>query len=97
MSLRDFALRKKKQREEEMTKYVQDTPSSAGVNMSFGGSEGGGGPNGIQVNPVGQVEELRNGKAVELKEDLVDSYQGAFTSRNVVKNEVVDVSGTSSI
>ena len=54
-----------------MTKYVQDTPSSAGVNMSFGGSEGGGGPNGIQVNPVGQVEELRNGKAVELKEDLL--------------------------
>ena len=47
---------------------------------------------------MGQVdEELRNGKAVELEEDLVDSYQGAFTlSPNVVKNEVVDVSGTSS-
>ena len=98
MSLRDFALRKKKQREEEMTKHVQDIPSSAGVNMSFGKSEGGGGPNGIQVNTVEQVdEELRNGKAVDLKEDSVDSYQGAFTSGNVVKNEVVDVSGTSSI
>ena len=80
-----------------MTKNVQVTPSSAGVSMSFAGGEGGGGPNGIQVNPVGQVEELRNGKAVELKNDSVDSYQGAFTSRNVVKNEVVDVSGTSSI
>ena len=80
-----------------MTKNVQVTPSSAGVSMSFAGGEGGGGPNGIQVNPVGQVEELRNGKAVELKNDSLDSYQGAFTSRNVVKNEVVDVSGTSSI
>ena len=49
--------------------------------MSFGGSEGGGGLHGIQVNPVGLVdEELRNGKAVELKEDSIDSYQGAFAS-----------------
>jgi hypothetical protein len=60
MSLRDFALRKKKQREEEMTKNVHGTPSAAGVNLSFDGSEGGRRPNGIQVNPVGQVdEELR--------------------------------------
>jgi hypothetical protein len=36
MSLRDFALRKKKQREEEMTKNVQDTPSSTGVDLPFG-------------------------------------------------------------
>ena len=94
MPLRNFALlRKKKQREEEMTKNVQDTPSSTGVIKPSGGGKGGGGPNGIQVNPVGQVEELRNGKAMELKYDLVDlvdSYQGAFTSRNVVKIEVVD-------
>ena len=57
---------------------VQDTPSSADVDMSFSGSEGGGDPNGIQVNPVGTVgqvdEESHNGKAVELREDLVDSY-----------------------
>ena len=97
MSLRDFALRKKKQREEEMTKNVQETPTSAGGDLSFGRSEGGG-PNGIQVNPVGQVdEESCNGKTVELKEDLVDSYQGAFTSQNMVKDEVVEVSVTSSI
>jgi hypothetical protein len=81
-------------------KNVQDTPSAAGVNLSFDGSEGGRRPNGIQVNPVGvgQVDdESRNAKAVELKarEDLADSYQDAFTlSRNVVKNEIV---GTSSI
>ena len=99
MSLCDFTSRKKKQREEEMTKNVHGTPSAAGVNLSFDGSEGGRRPNGIQVNPVALVdEELRNGKAVELKEDSIDSYQGAFTlSRNVVKNEIVDVSGTSSI
>lgn len=96
MSLRDFALRKKKQREKEMTKNVQDTPSSSGVDMSFGGSEGGGVPNGIQANLV--VEESRNRKAVELKENPVDSYQGALTlSRNVLKDEVVDVSGTSTL
>jgi hypothetical protein len=35
MSLRDFALRKKKQWEEEMTKNVQDTPSSTGVDLPF--------------------------------------------------------------
>jgi hypothetical protein len=48
---------------------------------------------------VGQVdEESRNAKAVELKENLADSYQVAFTlSRNVVKSEIVDVSGMSSI
>ena len=95
MSLRDFALRKKKQREEEMTKNVQDTPLSAAVDLSFGKGEG---PNGIQENTVGQVdEESRNGKTVELKEDSVDSYQDAFSSRNMVKDEVVDVSATSSI
>jgi hypothetical protein len=99
MSLRDFALRKKKQREEEMSKNVQDTPSSAGVDFPFGRREGGGSPNGIQVNPVGQVdEESRNGKAVELKEDSVDSRQNASTlSRNMVKDEVVEVPGTSSM
>ena len=99
MSLRDFALRKKKQREEEMTKNVQDTPSSAGVDLQFGSSEGGGSPNGIQANPMGQVdEESRNGKTVELKGDLVNLYQGASTlSRNMVKNEVIDVPGPSSI
>ena len=99
MSLRDFALRKKKQREEEMTKNVQDTPSSAGVDLPLARSEGGGGPNGIQANSVGQVdEESRNGKTIELKKDSVDSYQGASTlSRNMVKNEVIDVPGTSSI
>jgi hypothetical protein len=103
MSLRDFALRKKKQREEEMTKNVQDTPSSTGVDLSFGRREGGDDPNGIPVNLVGQVdEELRNGK-VELKEDSVDdkddsSYQGASTlSLNMVKDEVVDVPGISSL
>lgn len=48
-----------------MTKNVQDTPLSAGVNWLFGGSEGGGGLNGIQVNPVGQVDEASgNVKAV---------------------------------
>jgi hypothetical protein len=100
MTLHDFALRKKKQREEETTKNVHDTPSAAGVNLSFDGSEGGRGPNGIHVNPMGQVdgEESCNWKAVEVKEDFVDSYQGASTlSRNVVKNEVVGVAGTSSI
>ena len=99
MSLRDFALRKKKQREEEMTKNVQDTPSSAGVDLLFSGSEAEGGPNGIQVNSVGQVdEESRNGKTGELKKDSVDPYQGASTlSRNMIKDEVVDVPGTSSI
>ena len=62
--LRDFVLRKKKQREEEMTK---NTPLSAGMDLPFGRSKGRGGPNGIQVNPVGQVdEESRNGKMVEL-------------------------------
>ena len=99
MSLRDFALRKKKQREEEMTKNVQDTPSSAGVDLPFGRSESGGGPNGIQVNPMD--EESRNGKTVELKEDSLhvkdSSYQDASTmSRNMVKDEVVDVPETSS-
>ena len=99
MSLRDFALRKKKQREEEMTKNVQDTLSSAGVDLPFGRGEGGGGPNGIQVNPVEQVDgESRNGKTIELKEISVDeidfAYQGASTlSRNMVKDEVVDVPG----
>jgi hypothetical protein len=55
------------------------------------------------VNPVGQVdEESRNGK-VEWKEDSVvdkddSSYQGASTlSLNLVKDEVVDVPGISSI
>ena len=99
MSLRDFALRKKKQREEEMTKNVQDTPSLPGVDLSFGGGEVGGGPNGIKENPMGQVdEESRNEKTVELKEDLVDSYQGVSTSsRNIVKDEVVDIPGASAI
>ena len=102
MSLRDFALRKKKQREEEMTKNVQDTPSSAGVDLPFGKSEIGDDPNGIQMNPVGRVdEESRNGKRVELKEDLVDEkdslFQGASTLlQNMVKDEVVDLPGTSS-
>ena len=42
---------------------------------------------------MGQMdEESRKGKTVELKEDSVDSYQGASTlSRNMVKDEVVDV------
>lgn len=39
-----------------MAKNVQDTPSSAGINLSFGGSQGGGGSNGIQVDPVEQVD-----------------------------------------
>ena len=57
-----------------MTKNVQDNPSSAGVDLLFGRSEGEGSQNGIQVNPVGKVdEELRNGKMQELKEDSVDS------------------------
>jgi hypothetical protein len=62
-------------------------------------AKGGGSPDGIQVNPVGQVdEESHDGKAVELKGVLVDSYQGAFTlSRHVIKNEVVDLSEASSI
>jgi hypothetical protein len=54
------------------------------------------------VNPVGQVdEESRNGE--DWMEDSVDdkndsSYQGASTlSLNVVKDEVVDVPGISSI
>jgi hypothetical protein len=66
-SLRDFTLRKNKQR---MTKNVQDTPSSAGVDLPLG-RECRGGPNGIQVNPLGQVDEEFNGKTVELSEDLV--------------------------
>ena len=66
-------------------------------------SEGGSGPNGIQVNLVGQVDkELRNEKTVELKENSVDekntSYQGPFKLlRTMVKDEFVDVPGTSSI
>ena len=98
MSLRDFALRKKKQREEEMTKNAQDTPSSAGVDLPLDRREGRGGPNGIQVNPLGQVDEEFNGKTVELKEDSVNSFQGASAlSRNMVKDEVIEVPGTSSI
>ena len=69
MSLCDFALRKK-QREEEMMMNIQDTPSLVGVDLPFGRSKGGGDPNGIQVNPVRQVDkDSCNGKAVELKED----------------------------
>ena len=50
MSLRGLALRKKKQREEEMTKSVQDTPSSGDANVPFIGGEGGEGLDGMQVD-----------------------------------------------
>jgi hypothetical protein len=51
------------------------------------------------VNPVGQVdEESCYEKTVELKEDSVDSHQGAFTLlQNMVNDEAVDAQGTSSI
>lgn len=90
MSLRDFALRKKKQREEEgMTKSVQDTSSSGDANLSFIKNEGGG-LNGKQVERVEQADgELSNGKTVMdgiigvevkrmgLEEDLVDDLRDA--------------------
>ena len=111
MSLRDFALRKKRQREEEeMTKNVQDTPSSGGVNLPFVKSETG--PNGVgradreSTNEKAVVDGI-NGlevKAAELKEDLVDDlkkdspYYGASAlPPSVVKDEVVDVPETSSL
>ena len=87
MSLRDFALRKKKLREEEeMTKSVKNTPSAGEVNLPSIRSEGGAGPNEIQVNQVGPANgESSNGKlgvdginrvgvkAVDLEEgDLMD-------------------------
>ena len=57
-------LRKEKQREEGLTKNIQDTPSSVRVNLSFGE----GCPNGIQMDPVGQVhDDSCNEKAVEIQ------------------------------
>ena len=110
MSLRDFALRKKKQREEEMTKSVQDTPSSGGVNLPSIRSESGAGPNGIQANQVERADgESSDGKtvvdevevkAVDLGEHAADDLRKQGTprlSRNMVKDEVVDVPGTSLI
>jgi hypothetical protein len=104
MSLRDFALRKKKQREEEVTKSVQDTPSSGGVNLTFIGSEGEGNLNGIEVNRVGRGGgELSNGKmvvdgingvgvkAVELKENLVNdlSKDSLYQGASALSRKIV--------
>ena len=108
MSLRDFALRKKKQRAEEMSKNIQDTPSS----LVCLRSESAGDLNGMQVNQVGQGDgESSNGKAIgdgmvgvdlDRAEDWVDglrrgsSSKGASSlTRPMVKDEIVDVSGAS--
>lgn len=95
MSLRDFALRKKKQREEEeMTKIVQDTPSRR---------EGEGGLNEKQVNEAGEVDKDPSdenmvvdrmvGVGVGLN-GTEDSVGGLRTNR--VKDEVLDGPGTCS-
>lgn len=109
MSLRDFALRKKKQREEQKITESAPDSSSSGVDSPFIS----GGVNGKQVNRVeGKGDEgPSNGedgiiaiglKKLELEMNLVDglkrdiSCQGASPlSRPMVQDDVVDVPGPS--